>query len=88
MPRSWLPVHPMTESAPMEYDAMFCANTGCDLHVRPGDPNVHGSGNWAQFEDGTVIGRRRIESTMLCDRCANLVMRGEVTLSTRRAISA
>jgi hypothetical protein len=71
-----------------EYDSIFCANTGCVLHVRPGDPNVHGSGNWAQFEDGTIIGRRRVESIMLCDRCAGRVMRGEVTLATRQTATA
>ena len=64
----------MADEALTEYDSIFCANTGCVLHVRPGDPNVHGSGNWAQFEDGTIIGRRRVESTMLCDRCAARVM--------------
>lgn len=79
---------PMADLALMEHDSFFCANIGCNLHVRPGDPNVHGSGNWARFEDGTLLGRRRVDSTMLCDRCANRVMRGEVTLSTRRATCA
>ena len=78
----------MTDEALTEYDSIFCANTGCVLHVRPGDPNVRGSGNWAQFEDGTIIGRRRVESTMLCDRCGARVMRGEVTLATRLTASA
>jgi hypothetical protein len=78
----------MIDEALTEYDSIFCANTGCVLHVRPGDPNVRGSGNWAQFEDGTIIGRRRVESTMLCDRCAARVMRGEVTLATRLAAAA
>ncbi len=78
----------MSEVALTEYDSIFCANPGCELHVRPGDPNVQGSGNWAQFPDGTIIGRRRVESTMLCDRCAARVMRGEVTLATRSASSA
>jgi hypothetical protein len=67
----------------MEYDSIFCANSGCMLHVRPGDSNVRGSGNWAQLEDGTILGRRRVDSTMLCDQCAKRVMRGEVTLATR-----
>lgn len=78
----------MSEEALTEYDSMFCANTGCVLHVRPGDPNVRGSGNWAEFPDGTIIGRRRVESTMLCDRCAGRVMRGEVTVAIRMAASA
>jgi hypothetical protein len=78
----------VTEELLTEYDSIFCANTGCVLHVRPGDPNVHGSGNWAQFEDGTIIGRRRVESTMLCDQCAGRVMRGEVALVTQQTESA
>jgi hypothetical protein len=78
----------MTDEALTEYDSIFCANTGCVLHVRPGDSNVRGSGNWAQFEDGTIIGRRRVESTMLCDRCAARVMRGEVRLATHLGASA
>ena len=78
----------MSEEALTEYDSIFCANAGCVLHVRPGDPNVRGSGNWAEFADGTIIGRRRVESTMLCDRCAGRVMRGEVTLAIRMTASA
>ena len=50
----------MTDEALTEYDSIFCANTGCVLHVRPGDPNVRGSGNWAEFQDGTIVGRRRV----------------------------
>ncbi len=73
----------MSNEALTEYDSIFCANSGCVLHVRPGDPNVRGWGNWAEFQDGTIIGRRLVESTMLCDRCAGRVMRGEVTLATR-----
>ena len=65
----------MTEAALTEYDSIFCANSGCLLHVRPGDSNVRGSGNWAQLDDGTILG--------LCDRCAERVMRGEVALVTR-----
>jgi hypothetical protein len=73
----------VTEAALTEYDSIFCANSGCLLHVRPGDSNVRGSGNWAQLDDGTILGRRRVEATMLCDRCAERVMRGEVALVTR-----
>ena len=78
----------MTEEMLSEYDSIFCANTGCVLHVRPGDENVHGTGNWAQLADGIVVGRRRVDTIMLCDRCAVRVMNGEVTLARRHAGSA
>ncbi len=71
-----------------EYDSIFCANAGCVLHVRPGDPNVRGSGNWARFTDGRIVGRRRVESTMLCDLCAVRLMNGEMILALRPTASA
>jgi hypothetical protein len=55
-----------------EYDSVFCAVEECDLHVRPEDPQVRGWGNWAVFANGLIIGRRRIEDRILCDRCACL----------------
>jgi hypothetical protein len=78
----------MTEEVLTEYDSIFCANPTCVLHVRPGDGNVQGSGNWAQLADGIIVGRRRVEAIMLCDRCAARVMKGEVILVTRNAVSA
>jgi hypothetical protein len=73
----------MPEETLTEYDSIFCANANCILHVRPGDANVQGSGNWAQLEDGTVVGRRRVDAIMLCDRCATKVMRGELALQSQ-----
>jgi hypothetical protein len=70
----------MPEEILTEYDSIFCASATCILHVRPGDQNVKGSGNWAQLADGIIVGRRRVGATMLCDRCATKVMRGELTL--------
>jgi hypothetical protein len=78
----------MTEEVLTEFDSIFCANPRCVLHVRPGDANVHGSGNWAQLTDGIIVGRRRVDAIMLCDRCAARVMNGEVTLATRGTVSA
>jgi hypothetical protein len=78
----------MTEEILTEYDSIFCANPRCVLHVRPGDVNVHGSGNWAQLADGIIVGRRRVDAMMLCDQCAARVMRGDVTVATRPAGSA
>lgn len=71
-----------------EFDSVFCANPGCLLHVRPGDENVRGSGNWAELADGIIVGRRRVDAVMLCDRCAAGVLKGEVILATRQADSA
>ncbi len=69
-----------------ECDSAFCANSACVLHVRPGDVNVEGSGNWAEFADGIILGRQRVESIILCDRCAGRVLSGKLTL--RRACAA
>jgi hypothetical protein len=77
----------MTEATLFEYDSVFCANTGCVLHVRPGDKNVRGGGNWAELSDGIIVGRRRFDAVMLCDWCAAKVMQGEINLAPRRAAS-
>ena len=63
-----------------ECDSVFCANTGCALHVKPGDANVEGSGNWAETADGIITGRQQVEAVMLCDQCAARVLRGELTV--------
>ena len=64
----------------LEYDSVFCANTGCALHVRPGDVIVKGNGNWAETADGVITGRQRAGTIMLCDQCAARVVRGELKL--------
>jgi hypothetical protein len=33
----------------------FCANPACLLHVRAGDPGVHGRGNWALIDGGIMV---------------------------------
>ena len=50
---------------------MFCANPTCRLHVSPADPNVEGRGDWAELEDGTILGRERVEGLFYCDVCAD-----------------
>jgi hypothetical protein len=37
--------------------------------VRAGDPGVIGSGNWAQFPDGRIVGRSIHSGVYLCDVC-------------------
>jgi hypothetical protein len=63
-----------------ECDSVFCENPGCVLHVRPGEINVEGSGNWAETAQGLIIGRQRVEALTLCDQCAARVLRGELTV--------
>lgn len=52
-----------------EHDQYFCTNPQCALHVRAGDEGVQGAGNWAQLDNGCIIGRGRYGSRMLCDLC-------------------
>jgi hypothetical protein len=67
------------------HDAAFvCVNTGCVLHVRPGDANVKGNGNWAETAGGVIIGRGRVGTVMLCDQGAVRVVRGDLTLPNLR----
>ena len=63
-----------------ECDSVFCENPKCALHVRPGQANVEGSGNWAETAQGLIIGRQRVQTLTLCDQCAAQVLRGELTL--------
>jgi hypothetical protein len=60
----------------IEYD-LFCANAACALHVRRGDAHVNGWGNWAKLSDGIIVGRRRVNDIMLCDRCAASAIKSE-----------
>jgi hypothetical protein len=75
----------MAEEILTDHDSMFCANRACVLHVRRGDANVRGSGNWAQFADGLIVGRLRVGNATLCDRCAIQVLRGELLVVTKNA---
>jgi hypothetical protein len=75
----------MAEEILTNHDSIFCANRACVLHVRRGDANVRGSGNWAQLADGIIVGRLRVGSVTLCDRCANQVLRGEILVVTKNA---
>jgi hypothetical protein len=73
----------MAENVLNESDSVFCANPSCALHVRPGDANVRGRGNWADMGDGIIIGRQKMADVMLCDRCAARVNRGEARIEKR-----
>jgi hypothetical protein len=64
-----------------EFGAWFCSNPACELHVRVGEPGVHGRGNWAVLPDGTTWGRARYGGRMLCDRCGREWVAGRLTLA-------
>ena len=49
--------------------AWFCSNPECELHVRVGDRNVSGTGEWAVRHDGVVTSRAMYAGQMLCDLC-------------------
>ena len=53
----------------LEKEFPFCSNPDCELYVRAGDPDVTGSGNWAQLPDGRLMGRSIYSGVYLCDRC-------------------
>jgi hypothetical protein len=66
----------------LERGAPFCADPACDLHVRLGDSQVEGGGNWVSLPDGRIFGRGRFGNRMLCDACGT--RRGPVRLKTTR----
>jgi hypothetical protein len=53
----------------LEKEYPFCSNPDCQLYVRAGDPGVIGSGNWAEFTDGRIVGRSIYSGLYLCDVC-------------------
>jgi hypothetical protein len=62
----------------------FCSNEACVLHVRRGDSNVDGWGDWAVRPDGVVTGRAFYDGEVLCDLCG----RGGRLGTTSRASAA
>jgi hypothetical protein len=60
---------PMDHSATTDLSPCFCANVDCALHVRRGDPQVDGWGDWAVRPDGVVTGRAVYDGRVLCDLC-------------------
>jgi hypothetical protein len=62
----------------MKHGFYFCGNLTCPcgLHVRIGDPGVHGEGNWAELAGGILIGRAIVDGAYLCDCCARAVIEG------------
>ncbi len=52
-----------------EFESPFCGNPDCVLHVRAGMAGVMGHGNWAQLQNGQLIGRSLYCGLFLCDEC-------------------
>jgi hypothetical protein len=73
-------VNTSTQDEWTEFGAYFCANPACALHVRAGEPNVHGRGNWARHPDGWLVGRSRYGGAMLCDDCGRAYNEGRLQL--------
>lgn len=59
----------MNDDAKAGSTGFFCENPACVLHVRPGDPGVRGSGDWAVRPDGIRTSRSLYGGRMLCDLC-------------------
>ena len=62
-------------SKPRGSSEFFCSNARCDFHVRVGDPNVKGFGDWATLKSGITVSHRWIDGHLLCDLCAARKMR-------------
>ena len=67
----------------LERGAPFCGNPLCALHVRLGDNQVSGGGDWVSLPDGRIFGRSRFNDALLCDACGT--RRGPVTLTSLSA---
>jgi hypothetical protein len=50
------------------------------LHERYATPGMQDEGNWAQLEDGILIGRHTIDDLYLCDGCAQPLQADAVKL--------
>jgi hypothetical protein len=61
----------MEDMVVIEFNATFCANPACPLHLRPGDHGVEGAGNWAELPCGAIVGRQAVDRRMFCDPCAS-----------------
>lgn len=61
--------------------AWFCSDANCVLHVRVGDPQVFGAGEWAVRPDGVVTSRRLVHGRMVCDVCARRRTRSSISIN-------
>jgi len=61
---------PRTDDMPVGSSEFFCSNSRCTFHVRVGDKNVRGFGDWATLANGTTVSHRWIRGELFCDLCA------------------
>lgn len=61
---------PQDVRLPAGSSEFFCSNPRCAFHVRVGDTQVAGFGDWATLTDGTTVSHRWIRGELLCDLCA------------------
>ena len=61
---------PRSDEMPVGSSEFFCSNSRCTFHVRVGDRNVRGFGDWATLANGTTVSHRWIRGELLCDLCA------------------
>ena len=68
-PRAPFPLVPDPDAARGSSE-FFCSNPVCVFHVRVGDPDVRGFGDWASTEAGVTVSHRWINGQLVCDLCA------------------
>ena len=66
---------PRTDDMPVGSSEFFCSVPDCMFHVRVGDRNVSGFGDWATLKDGTTVSHRWIDGELLCDLCSRPAVR-------------
>jgi hypothetical protein len=66
---------PRPDEMPVGSSEFFCSNSRCTFHVRVGDRNVRGFGDWATLGNGTTVSHRWIRGELLCDLCAAAALR-------------
>jgi hypothetical protein len=66
---------PRTDGMHVGSSEFFCSVPGCVFHVRVGDRNVRGFGDWATLKDGTTVSHRWIDGELLCDLCSRTAVR-------------
>jgi hypothetical protein len=62
--------NPKLEMHTFESDYPFCSGPRCELHVRAGDTDVHGFGNWAHLPMGASLAAGYMTASFCATRAA------------------
>jgi hypothetical protein len=62
--------NPKLEMHTFESDYPFCSGLRCELHVRAGDTDVHGFGNWAHLPMGASLAAGYMTASFCATRAA------------------